>query len=120
MDTNGTGQSAEKSWTVMVYMSSDNALASDCVWALTEMQASDFDKEKIAVVAQFDPPAKGIGTLQYDFTIAPNASIGMGKTTLESSQQKLNSPLKGINTIVGSNQNHQVPERPIEKALDRP
>ncbi len=72
-----------KEWTVMVYMSSDNTLSSECVWALTEMQNSNLP-DQIAVVAQFDPPGKGIGTKRYDFTgvgasptIIPTAEAGL-------------------------------------------
>ncbi|HEX4945351.1 MAG TPA: clostripain-related cysteine peptidase, partial [Blastocatellia bacterium] len=54
-------------WNVMVYMSSDNDLGSECVWALTEMQNSNLS-DRIAVLAQFDPPTRGIGTKRYDFT----------------------------------------------------
>ncbi len=114
MGANETAANTEREWTVMVYMSSDNALASDCVWGLTEMQNSNFDRNKIAVVAQFDPPAKGIGTLQYDFTINQRANA---KMRLERSQYKLNTPL-GL--VVDEVQGHKIPERPIEKAFAHP
>ncbi len=64
-----------KEWTIMVYMSSDNTLSSECVWALTEMQNSNLS-DQIALVAQFDPPGKGIGTKRYDFTgVGANTTV---------------------------------------------
>ncbi len=72
-----------KEWTIMVYMSADNNLSSECVWALTEMQQSTFD-QRIAVVAQFDPPGQGIGTKQYDFS-----SIGSAKPRIPLAKAKL-------------------------------
>src|SRR5204863_9512169 len=94
MQSNGAVANAAKQWTVMVYMSSDNALGSDCVWALTEMQNSNLDKQNLAVVAQFDPPASGIGTIQYDFTLDKKEMPGTSHGRLEVARQKLSAPLE--------------------------
>ena len=52
-------------WTVMVYMSGDNSLSAECVWALTEMKDAA-SSDKINVIAQFDPSDGLARTRRYE------------------------------------------------------
>src|SRR6266480_5588188 len=52
-------------WTVMVYMSGDNSLSAECVWALTEMKNAA-SSDAINVIAQFDPSDGLARTRRYE------------------------------------------------------
>jgi len=43
-----------REWTIMVYMSGDNSLSAECVWALTEMKKAA-GSDNINIIVQFDP-----------------------------------------------------------------
>ena len=59
---------ALKRWTVMIYMSGDNNLSEECVYNLTEAKAAltaNYDENKLAVLAQFDPAGVRAETYRY-------------------------------------------------------
>jgi hypothetical protein len=56
-------QQDPKDWTVIVYMSGDNNLSEECVWAIKEMYRVGI-KGNVSVVAHFDSRVGGI--LRYD------------------------------------------------------
>jgi hypothetical protein len=62
-------------WTVMVYLSGDNNLSSEMLWALTEIERAAPDllkgERKIAVTVQYDPLSPACGTLRYSLPDAP-------------------------------------------------
>jgi hypothetical protein len=55
-------------WTVMVYLSGDNNLSSEMLWALTEIERAmkqRKDGERLALTVQYDPLSPACGTLRY-------------------------------------------------------
>jgi hypothetical protein len=55
-------------WTVMVYLSGDNNLSSEMLWALTEIEEAmklRKEGERIALTVQYDPLSPAAGTLLY-------------------------------------------------------
>ena len=57
----------KRPWTILVYLSSDNSLSTEMVWSLQEIQRAGLDDE-VAVLAQFDSPVLGVGTVRFDFS----------------------------------------------------
>lgn len=63
----------KKKWTVMVYLSGDNNLSEECVWALKEMYRIGAN-DRVAVIAQYDSKARNVPTSRY--IIGQNPSDG--------------------------------------------
>jgi hypothetical protein len=64
-------------WTVMVYLSGDNNLSSEMLWALTEIErASEVlgEQNRIALTVQYDPISPAVGTLRYSLQPPRNAA----------------------------------------------
>ncbi len=63
----------KKNWTVMVYLSGDNNLSEECVWALKEMYRVGAT-DRLAVIAQYDSKASHTPISRY--IIGQNQSDG--------------------------------------------
>jgi hypothetical protein len=64
----------EYDWTIMVYLSGDNNLSSEMLWALTEIEraADALDgQRRIALTVQYDPLSPACGTLLYSLPAPP-------------------------------------------------
>jgi hypothetical protein len=64
-------------WTVMVYLSGDNNLSSEMLWALTEIErASEVlgEQDRIALTVQYDPLSPACATLRYSLQPPRNAA----------------------------------------------
>jgi hypothetical protein len=64
------GEKKPKRWTVMIYLSGDNNLSEECVWAIKELFRVGL-RDEIAVVAQFQSVAPGMPVIRYDITTIP-------------------------------------------------
>src|ERR1044071_6241645 len=71
----------KKQWTVMIYLSGDNNLSEECVWAIKEMYRVGL-KQEIAVVAQYKSIARGMPVTRYDVTAIP-APVTVAPSTAE-------------------------------------
>jgi hypothetical protein len=59
-------QAIQYDWTIMVYLSGDNNLSSEMLWAITEIErVSATTSPRVAVTVQYDPLSPGVGTLRY-------------------------------------------------------
>ena len=58
-------------WNVMVYLSGDNCLSSEMLWAITEIEKATEPQarlsNRIALTVQYDPQSMACGTLRYAY-----------------------------------------------------
>jgi hypothetical protein len=80
----------EFDWTVMVYLSGDNCLSSEMLWAITEIAKATEGQEpklsnRIALTVQYDPLSMACGTLRYAYPkrdVVPEQGADAGRRPL--------------------------------------
>ena len=86
---NGANQPKKDLWNVLIYMSADNNLSEEAVYALTEINRLEFD-DRINVVAQFDSNVRGLKPKRYVFRNRGQASLHPARITSKQHPNALN------------------------------